>query len=451
MFEQLEGRIVPSVDPFVQSINRTSPSGPVTNASSVSYTVTFSEVVTGVAAADFQLALGGTAAGTVSQVTPISGSVYTVTVSGVTGNGTLGLNLVDNGTIRDLAGNPLIQQNATAAFQAEQTYTVGDVPCEVAVADVNGDGIPDLVLSNPGSTFVSVLLGNGNGTFQAQQTFAAGGGQDSLAVADVNGDGKADIIVTDGIRSSTVSVLMGNGNGTFQAAQTFASGYDPVQVVVGDVNGDGKPDIVVAIPDNNVVSVLLGNGNGTFQAPQTFATANGILNGPFSVALADVNGNGIPDIVVANEGSGTIGVLLGNGNGTFQPPQTFSAGDFPESVAVADVNGDGIPDLVVADYGSKAVGVLLGNGNGTFQAQHTFAASNEPFKVAVADVNGDGIPDIVVANRASNTVSVLLGNGNGTFQRSKPLPQVSNHGWRLPTSTATADPTSSRPIMAATT
>ena len=115
--EKLEDRTLPSGGfPYVESINRTSPAGPVTNASSVSYTVTFSEAVTGVDATDFQLALGGTATGTVSQVTPVSGSVYTVTVSGVTGNGTLGLNLVDNGSIHDLAGDPLTQQNAPAAF-----------------------------------------------------------------------------------------------------------------------------------------------------------------------------------------------------------------------------------------------------------------------------------------------------------------------------------------------
>ncbi len=115
------------IDPFVQSINRTTPAGPVTNASSVSYTVTFSEAVTGVAASDFQLAMTGTATGTVSQVTPVNGSVYTVTVSGVLGNGTLGLNLVDNGSIHDLAGDPLTQQNAPSRLVTlrAQTFAVG--------------------------------------------------------------------------------------------------------------------------------------------------------------------------------------------------------------------------------------------------------------------------------------------------------------------------------------
>ncbi len=118
VLEEFEDRTLPSGGfPYVQSIDRASPAGPITNASSVSYTVTFSEAVAGVAASDFELALGGTAAGTVSQVTPVSGSAYTVNVSGVSGNGTLGLNLVDNGSIHDLAGDPLTLQNAQAAFQ----------------------------------------------------------------------------------------------------------------------------------------------------------------------------------------------------------------------------------------------------------------------------------------------------------------------------------------------
>ena len=103
------------------------PGRPVTNASSVSFTVTFSEPVTGVNLSDFQLALSGTATGTVTQVTPVSGAVYTVTVSGITGTGTLGLNLVDNGSIYDLAGNPLTKPNAPAAFavNAQQTFATG--------------------------------------------------------------------------------------------------------------------------------------------------------------------------------------------------------------------------------------------------------------------------------------------------------------------------------------
>ena len=107
-------------------------------------------------------------------MTPVSASVYTVTISGIMGNGTLGLNLVDNGSIRDLAGNPLVQSNAAAEFLMAVNYTTGVSPNFVVIADVNGDGIPDLVTANAIGNSVSVLLGNGNGTFQAAQNFATG-------------------------------------------------------------------------------------------------------------------------------------------------------------------------------------------------------------------------------------------------------------------------------------
>ena len=175
---------------------------------------------------------------TLTQVTPVNGSVYTVTVSGITGNGALGLNLVDNGTIHDLAGNPLTQQNGPTSLESQQTFATGSAPYSVATGDVNGDGTPDLVIANYFGNSVSVLLGNGNGTFQAQQTFATGPGPASVVVADVNGDGLPDLVVADR-GSNTVSLLLGNGNGTFQAQQTFATGPGPSSVVVGDVNGDG--------------------------------------------------------------------------------------------------------------------------------------------------------------------------------------------------------------------
>ncbi len=402
------------VGPVVQSITRMTPAGPVTNAGSVIYMVTFSQAVTGVNVGDFDVTLTGTATGALTNVTPLSGSVYAVTVSGLSGAGTLALDLVDNGSIFNLAGNPLTHQNAPAAFQVQQTFAVGYGPSAVALGDVNGDGNPDLVVAKGGSNTLSVLLGNGNGTFQAQQTFATGTKPYSLAVGDVNGDGKADLIATN-YGDNTVSVLLSNGNGTFQAQRTFATGDKPRSVAVGDVTGDGKDDLIVGNYGTNTISLLLGNGNGAFQTQQTFTTGND----PSSLALGDLNGNGKADLVVANAGSNTVSVLLSNANGTFQTQQTFAVGNDPISVAVADVNGDGKTDIVVADK-AYAVSVLLGNGNGTFQAQQTFPTGAFAHSMVVGDVNGDGKPDLVVPNEgryvSGHTVSVLLGDGNGTFQ-----------------------------------
>ena len=179
--EQLEERLAPA-NPAVLSIVRAAPAGSLTNAASVAYTVTFNEAVTGVDPTDFQLARTGTVAATLTQVTPASGSAYTVTVSGITGNGTLGLNLVDNGSIKDLNGKQLTAANGSVLFQTQQTFATGLGPGYVALGDVNNDGKPDLVTSNWGGNTVSVLLGNGDGTFQTQKTFATGTNPDLVAV-----------------------------------------------------------------------------------------------------------------------------------------------------------------------------------------------------------------------------------------------------------------------------
>jgi hypothetical protein len=411
--DNFTGPLYTNVPAFVQSISRTSPLGPVTNATSVTYTVTFSEGVTGVAAGDFALALTGTVVGTISQVTPVNGAVYTVTVTGIAGYGTLGLNLVDNASIRGFAGNSLLPANFALSLQSQVAIAISVPPDSVAVADLNGDGKPDLVSANgtnPGS--VNVALGNGNGTFQGQTTFAAGAYPAAVTVMDLNGDGTPDLIVVNQ-SSGTVAVLMGNGNGTFQSQVTYAVGVNPVFVTSVDVNGDNKPDLVVVNSGTNNVSVLLGNGNGTFQGQTTWATGSA----PTAVAALDINGDGSPDLVVANGASGTVSVLLGNGNGTFQNQATFASGANPSAVTLADLNGDGKPDLVVANQTSAAVSVLLGNGNGTFQSRTSFTVGTNPVSVVEQDINGDGNSDLVVANQGSNSLSVLLGNGNGTFQQ----------------------------------
>jgi len=192
---------------------------------------------------------------------------------------------------------------------------------------------------------------------------------------------------------------------------------------MADLNGDGKPDVVVANwcasgsncslnvwGADGTVAVLLGNGDGTFQPAVAYASGGA---SPDSVVVADVNGDGKPDIIVANWcasssdcGSGSVGVLLGNGDGTFQAAATYNSGGvFARSVVVGDFNGDGKPDLAVGNWSgadglcctSPALSVLLGNGDGTFQQAVTYA-SGVQLSVAVGDVNGDHRPDLVVAN-----------------------------------------------------
>src|SRR5208337_4779872 len=161
---------------------------------------------------------------------------------------------------------------------------------------------------------------------------SAGNGTCAVAVADVNGDGKPDVVVSNG--NGTVGVLLGNGDGTFQPAVTFNPGLQSqAGIALADLNGDGKPDLVVAIY-SGTVAVLLGNGDGTFQPAATYGAGGAQVA---DVVVADVNHDGKADVIVANYGYG-VGVLLGNGDGTLQPAVTYGAGDGFWSVAVADVN-----------------------------------------------------------------------------------------------------------------
>jgi hypothetical protein len=197
----------------------------------------------------------------------------------------------------------------------------------------------------------------------------------------------------------------------FGGAQ-FGTGSRPISVAIADLNSDGAPDLAVANSYSDDVSVLLGNGAGSFQAEQRFGTGWK----PSSIAIADLNGDGAPDLAVATSENSEVSVLLGNGDGTFQAEQRFGAGTWPSSIAIVDLNGDGAPDLAVANGRSDDVSVLLGNGDGSFQTQQRFGTGRYPGSIAIADLNGDGAPDLGVVNLDSNDVSVLLGNGSGSFQ-----------------------------------
>jgi hypothetical protein len=311
---------------------------------------------------------------------------------------------------------PLVQvleDRNLLSFLPPVSYPVGPSPLAVVTADLNGDGVPDLITANGSAGTVSVLLGNGGGTFAAAQDYAAGPNVGSVAVGDFNGDGIPDLVVTNG-SAGTVSVLLGNGDGSFQAPQSYAAGSRPAAVAVGDFNGDGIPDLAVADNGRTSVNVLLGNGDGSFQQPIIY----GAGVSPAAVAVGDFNGDGNQDIAVANNFyAGSVNIFLGNGDGTFARAPSIDDGHaWHNAVAVGDFNGDGIPDLAVTDSTGTTVGVFLGNGDGTFQHARTFAVGFRPWSVAVGDFNGDGNQDLAVANLGSDTVSVLLGNGDGSFQ-----------------------------------
>jgi hypothetical protein len=309
----------------------------------------------------------------------------------------------------------------------------GSEPTTIAVGDFNSDGIPDLVV-NDGSN-VDVFLGNGDGTFQPGVPYATASGNYTIAVGDFNRDGTPDLAVT---ASDAVSILLGNGDGTFQPNSDISLSDSSWYVTVGDFNKDGIQDLAIAGSNGTNLMVLLGNGDGTFQTEKDTAYVD--LNPGANIVAADFKGQGyLCDLALS--GSGIAEAILGKGDGTFQTPAELqpngSVWEYTGSVAVADFNGDGIPDLAMTWYENTdtAVGrvaVFYGKGNGTFSAPTTVNVGTgsgtgvQPVWVAVGDFDGNGSPDLVVANEVSSTDSVIL--DKSTVLASAVLPNIAISG-----------------------
>ncbi len=323
----------------------------------------------------------------------------------------------------------------------EVRLATGTNPNAVVVQDLDSDGRKDLVVCYRGDSYVggdpggvSVFMGNGDRTFRTLATYATPYNPSALAVADLDSDGAADLVVTSRQAETgfggKVTVFSGNGDGSFAAAgaASYAVGELPASVAAADLDGDGHADIVVANNVSNDLSVLLGAGDGTFAAAASYPAGEALQG----VAVADMDGDGNQDVVVASPthsgADSAILVLPGFGDGTLGVPAEYPAGSFPHGVAVADFDGDGAPDVAAANNAGNDVSVFLGAGAGALGAPVSYAAGEDPSVVVSADLNGDGFPDLVVGNSGYqyNYVSVLLGRGDGTFAPTAYLPVGDN-------------------------
>ncbi len=305
----------------------------------------------------------------------------------------------------------------SADINANANVQAGKNPYSVAIGDIDGDGKPDLAVTNSGSNTVSILRNistNGRIIFDNKVDFVTGSFSRSVAIGDIDGDGKPDLAIAV-TGSSTVSILRNistSGTISFDPKVDFPTGSNPRSVAIGDIDGDGKPDLVTANAHDNTVSVLRNisnSGTVNFAAKVDFAAGSG----PFSVAFGDIDGDGKPDLAVANNGANTVSVLRNistSGTVNFAAKVDFAAGSIPYSVAFGDIDGDGKPDLAVANYGGNTVSVLRNistSGTISFAPKVDFGTGVRPVSVAIGDIDGDGKPDLAVANFSSSTLSVL--------------------------------------------
>lgn len=255
-----------------------------------------------------------------------------------------------------------------------------------------------------------------------EQRFPVGSHPRDAAPGDFNGDGEIDLAVTN-LYSKDISMFVGNGDGSLAPEKRYSAEGFVYQLSSADYNNDGRLDMAVANWGGYSVSVFLNQGSGIFSSPVKY----GVANDPMSVTSGDFNRDGNVDLAVTNTGSGSpfgssISVLIGNGDGTFNPETQYSVGEHPDSIVTFDFNGDGNLDFAVANRWANSVSILLGKGDGALKQEVRYPTGMNPFCLIASDLNNDGKLDLVTTNSDRRTpdepygsISVLMGNGDGTF------------------------------------
>ena len=293
-------------------------------------------------------------------------------------------------------------------------FAAGNSPSDIAVGDFNKDGRLDLALPNHATEYVTVLFGDGNGGFSPAPdspiTIDVEPHAHSIATGDLNNDGNLDLALTNSL-GDEILALYDDGTGSFTfASSTISVPPHPYRnVVITDINNDGNLDIITPANRQRAVTVLLGDGKKNFREAAGSPFPAG--DNPFFTAVGDLNGDHIKDLVIANYDSGDATILFGSNEGKFTPAANspFETGRRPVCIAIDDIDADGIQDAVITNWGSNTVAVLLGSTRDITAAPGSpFQVGQAPYGVAIADVNADNMPEIITANYNSNDVTVLF-------------------------------------------
>jgi len=291
--------------------------------------------------------------------------------------------------------------NGDGTFTAGPLITVTTAPVAIATGDFNGDGHLDLMVASAGSPLIgqpsklSLLVNNGSGAFSVASTITLPSSADELVVGDFNGDGHPDVAVTE--IGGTLLIALSDGSGHFTLMAPVSVGSLPTYVQAADFNGDGKLDLAVTTLGDNAVRVLLNDGSANF----TVGPAQAIGDAPSGMAAGDLNGDGIPDLAISTGTTGFIRLLFGDGKGGFTAGGNLTSGIGSGAVVIADLNGDGHPDL------AAATSTLLGDGKGGFGAARTAPAAVNTSIVGAGAFNGDGRIDLVELNNSANNVGIF--------------------------------------------
>lgn len=315
-------------------------------------------------------------------------------------------------TIASTLAAALLAAGAAGAqgFHASQRVDLptGLAPSALVVADLDGDGRPDVATGNYGSSSISVFLSKPGRTFAPRRDYPLTLGPTSLIAVDLNGDGFFDLVVA-GWPASALTVLLNDGAGHFSVGAPITVAAEPTGIAAGDWNEDGKLDLAIAHDTPDQVGFLYGDGAGSFGGEALRSCGSG----PLAIRAADLNGDGHVDLAFTNSRSASVGVLLGAGNGGFTDAGPFPVGSAPSDLAIGDFDGDGIPDLVVDNFASGTLSLLKGLWSGAFAPR--VDRDGGGISVTAVDVSADGHLDLLVGQSSGTALALLCNDGAGNF------------------------------------